>query len=505
MNSHGRRIALLPLDDRPVNVLLPADVANVAGVALDVPDAAMLPNYRAQGDTDALAAWLRERASDPATTHLVVSIDMLLYGGLIASRTSHDPVRDVIARLDVLREIKRQRPELTIFAVSLVMRASNSYSNAEEPDYWKDYGKDLHALGGALHQQLDRTETDGIDTQIEVPDGILTDYASRRARNHMVNMNALLLRSEGTLDFLAITADDTATFAAGSVEQVWLRHWMRFLPGARDTLMYPGADEVGAALVARAIAAESNVRPTFAALTAQDGGFDRVPPFENGPLGGSVDRQIRAAGAERVAGERDAATGDVVLVLHAPDPDRHDMFRGYPETPDLDAAEATVELVRRSLDEGNRVALADVRFPNGADAELLKRLAAEGLLERLEAFGAWNTAGNTIGSVISLCVAGEAGRVSGRFDAEASRRALLTRLLDDYAYQAVIRSEKGADLFPDRFPLADDARVEHACAVIRDDMNRMLRESLPGGDWSVTSLTLPWRRSFEVAITLERA
>src|SRR5699024_3300732 len=127
----------------------------------------------------------------------------------------------------------------------------------------------------------------------------------------------------------------------------------------------------------------------------------------------------------------------------APDPDRHDMFRGYPENPDPDAAEATVELVRRSLDAGSRVALADVRYPNGADAELLKRLAAEGLLEQLEAFGAWNTAGNTIGSVISLCVAGEAGRASGRFDAEASRRALLTRLLDDYAYQSVIRSEKG--------------------------------------------------------------
>ncbi|WP_166979340.1 DUF4127 family protein [Paramicrobacterium fandaimingii] len=499
MNSTDRRIALLPLDDRPVNVLLPGDVANVAGVALDVPDTAMLPAYRQSGDTDALAAWLRERASDPNTTHLVVSIDMLLYGGLIASRTSHDSVRDVVARLDVLREIKRSRPELTIFAVSLVMRASNSYSNAEEPEYWKDYGKDLHTLGGALHQQLDSTVTDQLDSLIDVPDGILSDYASRRARNHMVNMNALLLRNEGTIDFLAITADDTATFAAGSAEQVWLRHWMRFLPGARDALMYPGADEVGAALVARAIASVDRIHPSFAARTAQEGGFDRVPPFENGPLGESVDRQIRAAGAERAESE-----ADIVLVLHAPDPERHDMFRGYPETPDLDAADATVELVRRSLDEGSRVALADVRFPNGADAELLTRLAAAGLLEHLEAFGAWNTAGNTIGSVIALCVAGEAGRASGSFDADASRRALLTRLLDDYAYQAVIRSEKGADLFPDRFPLADDSRVDHARSVIRDDMNRMLRDTLPGGDWTVTSLTLPWRRSFEVAIRLDR-
>lgn len=498
MTLHERRIALLPLDDRPVNVLLPGDVANVAGVALDVPDATLLPRYREPGNTDALAAWLRERAADPRTTHLVVSIDMLLYGGLIASRTSQDAVRDVIERLDVLREIKRDRPELTIFAVTLVMRASNSYSNAEEPTYWKDYGKDLHELGGTLHRQLDSTDTDSVGVPSEVPDGIVSDYASRRVRNHVVNLNTLLMHEEGTIDFLAITADDTATFAAGSAEQVWLRHWMRFLPGARSVLMYPGADEVGAALVARAIASSESIRPSFDARTAQAGGFDRVPPFENCPLTESVTRQIRAAGAERVE-----LGADVVLVLHAPDPARHDMFRGYPETPDPDAAEATVTLVRRSLDEGSRVALADVRFPNGADVELLSRLAAEGLLERLEAFGAWNTAGNTIGSVIALAVAAESGRSSGNFDADASRRALLTRLLDDYAYQAVIRSEKGAELFPDRFPLADDARVENAQTVIRDDMNRMLRESLPGGDWTVTSLTLPWRRSFEVAITLE--
>lgn len=499
MNLTERRIALLPLDDRPVNVLLPGDVANVAGVALDVPDAAMLPEYREPGDTAALAAWLRERAENPSTTHLVVSLDMLAYGGLIASRTSSDSVRDVLARLDVLREIKRKRPELEIYAVTLVMRASNSYSNAEEPEYWKDYGKDLHELGGALHRVVWETE-DGLGGgAADVPDSVVSDYASRRVRNHILNLNALLLKNEGVLDFLAVTADDTATFAAGSAEQVWLRHWMRFLPGASDTLMYPGADEVGAALVARAIAESNDASPSFEARVAQEGGFEIVPSFENRPLSASVARQIRAAGARQVESDADA-----VLVLHAPDPDRHDMFRGYPVKPDREAAEATVALIKRSLDEGRRVALADVRFPNGADAELLKRLADEALLDRLEAFGAWNTAGNTIGSVIALTVAAEVGRTAGSYDPEASQRALLTRLLDDYAYQCVIRSEKGPQLFPDRFPLADDVDVRTAEAIIRAEMNQMLGEELPGEDWTVSSLTLPWRRSFEVAIKLSR-
>lgn len=492
------RIALLPLDDRPVNVRLPGDVAAVAGVTLDVPPAEILPSYRRAGDADALGEWLLARADDPATAHIIVSVDMLLYGGLIASRVSHDTTRAVLSRLDTLREVRRRRPDLPISAVSLVTRASNSYSAAEEPDYWTEYGKELHTLGGDAHRLLDRSDVLPLDELTPVPADVVRDYSRRRLRNHIANLSTLDLVEDGTLDFLAITADDTAPFAAGSAEQVWLRHWMRMLPSGRQVLMYPGADEVGAVLVARALAVGGGVDVSFSVACADPEGMKRVPPYENMPLSASASRQIRAAGALEVAG-----SGDVTLVLHAPDPDRHDMFRGRPDSVDEDAVRGTVALVRERLESGDRVALADVRYPNGADEALVRALASEKLLDRLEAFGGWNTAGNTLGSVVAIAAAGVIGRATGTFDAKAARIALLTRLLDDFAYQAVVRTDSGPALFPDHYPMADDDRVAEAERVVREELTGLLESMLPADPIRIAALTLPWRRSFEIGLVLE--
>ncbi|MFS6530392.1 DUF4127 family protein [Microbacterium aurugineum] len=491
------RIALLPLDDRPVNVRLPGDVAAVAGVILDVPPAEILPSYREAGDADALGAWLLDRAADPETVHVVVSIDMLLYGGLIASRTSADTTREVLARLDVLREVRRRRPDLPISAVSLVTRASNSYSAAEEPQYWTTHGREIHALGGDAHRLLDDADVLPLSELTSVPGEIVSDYSMRRLRNHIANLSTLGLVEDATLDFLAITADDTAPFAAGSAEQVWLRHWMRMLPSGREVLMYPGADEVGAALVARALAANAGATASFTVACADAEGMTRIPPYENMSLAASASRQIRAAGAAEVAEH-----GDVTLVLHAPDPARHDMFRGRPETVDTDAVSGTVALIRERLDAGEHVALADVRYPNGADEALVRALADADLLGRLEAFGGWNTAGNTLGSVVAVAAAAVVGRATGTFDERAARIALLTRLLDDFAYQAVVRTDTGPSLFPDIYPMDDDALVATAERTIRDELAALLASMLPAEDVRIQELTLPWRRSFEIGLVL---
>jgi hypothetical protein len=493
----GSRIALLPLDDRPVNIDLPQDVARIAGLTVEVPPAEILPKYRVAGDPLALGEWLTDRANDPAIQHLIVSLDMLCYGGLIASRTSVDSTRDALAQLDVLRRIRKAHPEVKINAVALVMRASNSYSAAEEPDYWASYGKEIHQLGGEIHRQDGEADVAPLDEITNVPPHIVADFALRRARNHIVNLAALALVQDGTLDFLAITADDTAEFSAGSAEQAWLRHWMRFLPSGREVLMYPGADEVGAVLVARVLSGCVEKRPTVRVTCPEPGGLERIPPYENVPLEESINRQVRAAGAYLVEDNP-----DVVLVIHAPDPERHDMFRGYPPTEDSVAIDRTVTALMKELDAGHTVALADVRYPNGSDAGLMWRLKEANLLGRLTSFGGWNTAGNTLGTVIAMAVAFTVGKQTGRIENDAVHRALLTRLLDDFAYQSVIRTEDGPSLFPDHLPMTDDTAVEHAATAIRDRMSTLLANELPADGWVLDNISLPWKRSFEVRISL---
>src|SRR5699024_5419225 len=116
-----------------------------------------LPWGRAAGDRESLAHWLDAEVAAGAQ-EVIVSVDMLVHGGLIASRLSGEGLSSSIARLEQLRRLRHAHPELGLHAMALVQRAPDSYVAVEEPDYWADHGRELHALGGALHQRLGETD-----------------------------------------------------------------------------------------------------------------------------------------------------------------------------------------------------------------------------------------------------------------------------------------------------------------------------------------------------------
>ncbi len=498
------RIALVPLDERPVNVDIPSQVAAIAGVELAVPPAEILPTMRTPANLEALHDWMREQASASATTHVVACIDTVVHGGIIPARITDDSVVEVLARLEIFDELKQIDPALTISAVSLIMRASNSYSNVEEPEYWSEVGRELHGLGGDLHRALEADvagkELAGISSR-RVPEPVRRDFELRRLRNHMVNLASIAVHERGAINTLALTADDTAPFSAGSAEQVWLRHWCRALPDGSSVLMYPGADEVGAVLVARALTSQAG-SPSFAIACGEPDGLDRVPNFENAPLLDSLMRQITASGS------RQTETGeepDIVLVAHAPDPARGDYFGAAPAS-DATATDRTVALVREALEAGKAVALADVRFSNGGDPQLVDRLADEGLLLRLASYGGWNTAGNTIGSVVAHAVARWAGRRFGTLDEVEATRALLTRVLDDRAYQSGIRGTLHDSVFGGEIGPVAEERQRAATTIIAAGAQEYLDRVTAGSNgWRVSAVALPWARSFEIALELEPA
>lgn len=499
------RIALVPLDERPVNLQLPRQVAAIAGAELVVPPPEALPAFRAPADIGALHAWVRAQARPPAgaagADRLVVCIDTLVHGGIIPARITTDSPRTALDRLDVLRDVRADAPGLVISAASLVMRASDSYSAVEEPEYWSAYGRRLHAFGTALHHAFEEDllhSAPGGAPETEVPRDERSDFERRRLRNHVINLAALGLHEEGVIDTLAVTADDTAPYSAGSAEQAWLRHWARALTRGGEVMMYPGADEVGAVLVARALVA-GGPGPTWRIVCGEDGGLTRVPNFENVPVREGLIRQIVAAGGVVAPGD---GPSDAVLVAHAPDPDHGDCFGGVPRS-DPKAVEATVDAVRRALASGAIVALADVRFSNGSDPRLVERLAEEGLLLRLTSYGGWNTAGNAIGGAVAQATAWWAGRRDGTADARALREALLTRILDDHAYQSGIRPALQDTVFHGAIGPVDaateDVALTRIAAALQDRLHLLLHDE---DAWSVASVSLPWHRSFEIDVAL---
>lgn len=505
-------IIFVPLDERPVNVDIPQQVAAIAGVSIEIPSVRDLPSMRSAANLKNLHAWMLEQAGDKSATHLIACVDTVVHGGLIPGRISHESFGAVIERLEVFRMMKQTNPGLIISAVSLIMRASDSYSAAEEPDYWSSHGRELHRVGVRLHKELiaEILEREGGSVSAipegnelckeKVPPPIVGDFELRRLRNHLVNLSAMLLHEEGVIETLALTADDTAPYSAGSAEQVWLRHWGRGLPNGPSILMNPGADEVGAVLVARSLT-EVAGSPSFIIMCGNIEGLDQVPNFENVPLRESLNLHIEAAGGLLAAiGE----IPDIALVVHPPDPSRGDYFGQIPES-DLESTQQTIAEIKKALSAGYPVALADLRFSNGGDPTLVDQLAQEGLLLQLSSYAGWNTAGNSIGSAVAHSTASWAGKKLGSFDQIQADRALLIRILDDRFYQSGLRPRLDRELFEGEIGQLSQEIQRVACARIIAEAQIYL-DSITGeqGSWLVKNVVMPWSRSFEIAIHLEK-
>ena len=63
----------------------------------------LLSALRTLALTMALAAWLQAQAE--TCDVLIVSIEMLGYGGLVGSRIGHETTSEILARLAILREL----------------------------------------------------------------------------------------------------------------------------------------------------------------------------------------------------------------------------------------------------------------------------------------------------------------------------------------------------------------------------------------------------------------
>lgn len=490
------KILLAPLDERPVNTRLVKDVSAIAGANIVAPPADVLPRQKTPGDADALCAWLLDTI--PTCDAAVISVDMVVYGGLIASRTSNDDTLTVLRRLSTLAELHRQRPNVHVAAVSLVMRASDADVSDEEPDYWSTYGRRLHGLGAELHRAMaaDMVGDPAPLRPNHVPSDVIRDFESRRIRNHIVNIECLRLYAAGALGSLAITSDDTAPWSAGSAEQLWLRHWRRALGLDRLVPMYPGADEVGAVLACRVTS--SGTPPVRVRVESADGpGMQLVPQYENRPCDAAVSAQIERAGAVRV-GPDEAA--DLVLVVHAPGAARGDWYGDRP-TPEPEAAAATAALAEAALVRGEDVAVADARHTNGGDPLLAEELLSRGLTGDLAAYGGWNTASNAIGSVVAAAVMTAWARREGCCHEAARRRLVIHRLLEDVGYQSVIRTQLADEFSPgatvdDTWTPDLDAARPRASELMRNYLRRL------DSSFELACLQFPWGRPFEVDFDL---
>ena len=107
-------LLFLPLDERFTTRDLTLNLARLAPrFSVLTPPAPLLPSHKSPAAPAKLMEWVDERAA--AADVLIASFEMLIYGGLIASRVSNDSSAAIANRVGWLNALPSRFPSLHIY------------------------------------------------------------------------------------------------------------------------------------------------------------------------------------------------------------------------------------------------------------------------------------------------------------------------------------------------------------------------------------------------------
>ncbi|MDR7418119.1 MAG: DUF4127 family protein [Armatimonadota bacterium] len=494
-----RRVLFVPLDDRPATRDVVLDLLPLLGVPWDTPPKDLLGHRRRPADLDALFRWVDRET--PTADALIASSEVLLYGGLVASRLSVDPLDLLWRRLDRLARVAGRIPT---YLAAVNPRIPTGGAD-EEPAYWESYGDQLRVYSS----DLDAGEQTGDDVRLRkaletldgIPATIADDLLRRRRRQLLVNLELIALAARGHLAALLIGQDDAEPYGLTRADLAVLKRFRDRLGGSR-THVSVGADELGARLLARLAVNARGKAPRVAVRYTYPEARRSVPRYEPYPLEETVAGHVDAAGCQIVDDEP-----DILLWVHnfAGVQQRESIDqRGAPPAPVRTVATALAEAASRGVICG----CADVRFANGADDALVRSLLVRDDLCGLDGYAGWNTCSNSLGTVmaqviLTLYARSRLGEVRLR---QLRRRYLVRRLLDDWGYQTVVRPRLAADVVPrlgvsgTQLGAAAERVCEAATRLFREEVLPPVERAL--GPSGFRGLSFPWDRLFEVDIHL---
>ncbi len=123
-------VALVPLDSRPSSWLYPQRLADIAGVRLSFPPVEFLGWRNRKADVARILDWLS--ALPTSVEALLLSLDTLLYGGLVQSRASDERAMSVDEILGAISEFLKVRPGCRLHCFKSVPRLGYSVMKSSD-------------------------------------------------------------------------------------------------------------------------------------------------------------------------------------------------------------------------------------------------------------------------------------------------------------------------------------------------------------------------------------
>lgn len=429
-------ILYVPHDNRPVSNKQTVQVLEKAGYIVKVPPDNLLGNRRSFGNPEGIYQWILVNGKDADAA--VISSDSLLYGSLVASR-KHDFMKDrVLQRTDYFIEIHKKYPKLPLYVFSSIMRTPKNAaaSGSEEPSYYREYGEEIFRYTALTDKQ--RLQPLAAAEQAEltklkeiIPQEVLDDWFNRRFKNFTANKVLIGLVRNNILSYLVLGCDDNAPYSQTHAESVVLGKYSADLPKSKFCIV-SGVDELGLLLSTRAANEMRNYHPAVAINYASGYGGATVPAYSDKPIDLSVRAEINLAGGVPTTLPDRAA---MLLLVNT-----NVSGWTYEAGESLNSEEprantlSFADNIAKYIDEKIPVAVGDIAYANGADNALLQVLRQRDLLFKLNSYAGWNTATNSTGWSIAQ------GILSLNMTSDNKNRLLLTRYLDDWVYQANVRS-----------------------------------------------------------------
>lgn len=490
-------ILYVPHDNRPISEEQTAEVVRKLGYEVLVPPEHLLGNRTNLGNPDGLWIWLQENAKRADAA--VISSDAMLYGSLIGSRKHQYSENALLQRADAFREFRKHYPKLPLYVFGSIMRTprNGAASGHEEPDYYRSYGEDIFRYTGLK----DKQEMEGLTRREQkeqafleklIPKEHLGDWMGRRTKNYETNKRLIDLTKKNTFSYFLLGRDDNAPCSQTHMESRHLAEYSKNL-GETCYQSLAGIDEAGMLLLTRAVNDMKRETPYVYVRYNWGKGPYTVPAYSDEPLRETIDKAITVAGGIQT---ESLEMADFVLAVNS-NPNGL-TYEGAAWDNDGIKREGTdyfADIVSEYVDKDYPVGVADVAFANGADNALMEQLRDRNLLFRLQTYSGWNTPTNSTGFAIGE---GILAQYMTRQDVDD---LLLTRYLDDWAYQSNVRNIIARQLSW----LSGDGvygSLDEKRGVVMDRTTRMLTTFVDKNFPHLPTLeelqvTFPWNRMFE--------
>ena len=483
------KITVIPLDSRPCNHSWVEKFARIANIKLSIFPKEECGYLHKGLNHQKLMEWLDKEIID--TTHLIVSIDGLTSGGLIQARQALFDENTIYNRFEQLFQYKINNPNLQIIVFDTIMRTSITSYDRDTERYWELMNQYSQLLGkiSLYHNKSDEVLLEQLTTQI--PETIIETYLSARRKKHQLNQYLIKKTYEGIFESVVLLQEDSMKDGIQQVEQITLKKMIHQYQLEDKVSIYNGTDEGTVVLLAKIICQSRAIQPKLYLHLPNQSILSKIMPFEDRSLGENLQKMFDKIGLIEV---KDIDKADFVLSLYSEiEAFNLDINSTTPIYPNKNKEYYRfIEKMNEYLTQGKKVAFIDLLFPNGGSPDILRDVN----ITKLQAYSAWNTASNSLGS----CLANMVVCLVNPNEMKYAKQFTQERILDDCVYQTVTRRKINVLARDKGINILDLGRNGQEVLQLIEEQMKNDNQFIDSAKYRIE---LPWNRTFEIDIDME--